>query len=195
MSEQLHNSDTNGKNEVCGHNGWKTMTFCSRWRVITTLLSVHSYHVISAGDLYCEWRLHLFAVRVGALLFQPVRFLSSEESKRKMEKKMRGQQFLFFLGTLISFLSLLLKTWPGPWTNSRLDTLVPSLFLQARPICVAGICLFSCLCSAENPVSVNCGTVCVCVPFFCCVWHVSYWTLAINLWPPRSLSIKRSDTK
>lgn len=49
--------------------------------------------------------------------------------------------------------------------------------------------------SAAKLASVNRGLVCVCARVFSCVWHASYWTLSVNLWPPCSLWVKRSNIK
>lgn len=139
--------------------------------------------------------------------------LSIMEGREKKDGKCVWPTISIFLGTsrLISLPGVEGLTW-------TLDSfpLSPSLFYRPRLILLlslsfsailypsvpfesASICLFLYLCiftvSAAKLASVNCEPVCVRVRVFSCVWHASYWTPTINLWPPCSLWVKRSDIK
>lgn len=185
----------------------KNVIFWSRWRVIMTTLSAPSHHIISI-DLKCEWKPHLCVVMVGDLLSCA---FSITEGRGKKDGKCVWPTISIFLGTsrLISLPGVEGLTWTldsFPLSNRPRLILSLSLSLSFSTILYpsvlsesASICLFPHLCiftvSAAKLPSVNREPVCVCVRVFLCVWHASYWTPTINLWPPRSPWVKRSDIK
>lgn len=133
------------------------------------------------------------------LVSQLVCFLWRRERREKMEN-MCSQQFLFFLGPLVSFFSLVLKAIPGHCPSlSNHPHIIFLLFLSFSITLYssvlsesASICLFI---SVAKLMCVNPGLMCLCACVFSCVWHSSYWTLTINLWPAQSPRVKHSDIK
>lgn len=204
------------KSEVYGYYGRKTIwyseaDFRSRG-VIMTILSVHSYHII-----FYRW-FKLWMITTSACSYSWWSFISTcvcpimkGKGKRTMEicvwptiSIFLGTSCLIFLHG-VEGLTWTLDSFPlSPSLSNRSHLIIFALPLdlqQPLPICSFWICInpasFSLslhlfALSAAQLASVGwCVSFLVCV----CVWHASYWTLTINLWPPRSLSVKRSDTK